>query len=402
MKSIFLARQPIYDRQQEVIAYELLYRNKVSNRADIADHNKATAEVFVSALVDIGLENIVGNQLAFINLTRSYLLDPLPLPLMQKQIVLEVLEGDELPDERLIARLKDLVDLGYQIAIDDFIYTPGYDALLEVAHIVKLNIRSLDFSRLATHMDLLRKYYNVKVLAKKVETQEEYAQCQALEFDYFQGFFFCEPQIVVGKRTEGDKSAVLRILSELQSPTITVDALENLIAYDATLVYHLLRYMNSAFYNLRTKVESIKHALVLLGTDEVRKWASLMLMLRLSDAKPKELILTGMMRAKMAELIVSTDPAIKAEQYFTMGLLSILDALLDKPLTEVLQNIPLNEEINAALLSYSGPMGQTLRCIKLYEQANWGELMDIIDHTIYMQAYLQAIEWAANINRMLK
>ena len=146
MKTIFLARQPIYDKQQEVIAYELLYRNKVSNRADITDNNKATAEVFVSALVDIGLENIVGNQLAFINLTRSYLLDPLPLPLMQKQIVLEVLEGDQLPDEKLIARLKDLVDLGYQIAIDDFIYTPGYDALLEVAHIVKSNIRSLDFA----------------------------------------------------------------------------------------------------------------------------------------------------------------------------------------------------------------------------------------------------------------
>jgi EAL and modified HD-GYP domain-containing signal transduction protein len=400
MATIFLARQPIYNSQLSVFAYELLYRSKISNQANITDGNEATTDVIVSALMDIGLENIVGNRLAFINMTRGFLVGDLPLPQMQAQIVLEVLEN-QVPDEELITGLESLAHSGYRIALEDFIYTPKFDRLLEISQFVKLDVSVLSQTDLVIHVNKLSEY-NVKLLAEKIETQEEFEYCKSLGFDYFQGFFFSKPQVVIGKRVEGDRFIVLRFIAKLQEPEASIDELENLISHDASLVYHLLRYMNSAFYSLRTKIESIKHALTLLGTDEVKKWASLMLMLRLADKKPKDLMLTGMMRGKMAELIGRADPNSKADQYFIVGLFSILDALLDMPLDEVLKSLPLTEEVRAALLSYSGKMGEVLQCIQYYEQANWDVLMDRIDHATYQNAYLQAIKWATEMGSSLK
>ena len=395
MATIFLARQPIYDRQLSVFAYELLYRKKITDQADVTDGDIATSDVIISALMDIGLENIVGNRLAFINMTRGFLMGDLPLPQMQEQIVLEVLEN-EIPDEELQTGLEDLARNGYRIALNDFIYTPKFDRLLEISQYVKLDVSILGDADLNKHVEILRKH-NIKLLAERVESQEKFEQCKNLGFDYFQGFFFCKPQVVIGKRVEGNRMIVLKLISELQNPEVSMDELESLIGHDATLAYHLLRYMNSAFYALRIEIESIKHALTLLGTDEVRKWASLMLMLRLSDKKPKELMLTGMMRAKMAEILAEAKPNANADQYFAVGLFSILDALLDMSLQEVLDTLPLTEEMTSALTSHDGDMGVMLRNIKLYEQGNWDELMHLIDHSAYQKAYLQAIKWASEL-----
>ncbi len=188
MATIFLARQPIYNRQLSVFAYELLYRNKVSNQASVVDGNKATSDVIISSLIDIGLENIVGSQLAFINMTRDFLVGELPLPQMQEQIVLEVLEN-EVPDEELVSGLEDLSKQGYRIALNDFIYTPKFDRLLEISKFVKLDVSILSAEDLAAHVNVLRKH-DVKLLAERVESQEKFECCKALGFDYFQGFFF--------------------------------------------------------------------------------------------------------------------------------------------------------------------------------------------------------------------
>ena len=395
MAIIFLARQPIYDSSLNVFAYELLYRNKVSDQAEVVDGNRATSDVIISALMDIGLEDIVGSRLAFINMTRDFLIGELPLPQMQEQIVLEVLEN-EVPDDDLQTGLEDLAKKGYRIALNDFIYTPKFDRLLEIAQFVKLDVSILSDEDLKTHVEILQKH-KIKLLAERVESQEKFEQFKELGFDYFQGFFFCKPQVVIGKRVEGNRMIVLKLISELQNPEVSIDDLENLIGRDPTLAYHLLRYMNSAFYALRIEIESIKHALTLLGTDEVKKWASLMLMLRLSDEKPKELMLTGMMRAKMAEILGSADPDVNPDQCFAVGLFSILDALLDMPLQEVLDALPISEEMISALSSRDGKMGKILRNIELYEQANWDELMTLINHSAYQKAYLQAIKWASEL-----
>ncbi len=400
MAVIFLARQPIYDRQLNVFAYELLYRKKASNEANIVDGDEATTDVIISALMDIGLENIVGTKLAFINMTRGFLIGELPLPQMHEQIVLEVLENDVIDDD-LIVGLGNLSHTGYQIALNDFIYTPKFDPLLKVSQFVKLDVSILSDIDLQKHVSVLRSH-KIKLLAERVESHEKFEQCKELGFDYFQGFFFCKPQMFIGKRIEGNRMIVLKLISELQNPSVNIDELENLIGRDPTLAYHLLRYMNSAFYALRIKIESIKHALTLLGTDEVRKWASLMLMLRLSDEKPKELMLTGMMRAKMAEILGKSDPNAVSDQYFSVGLFSILDALMDMSLEEILETLPLTEEVSLALLSHTGKMGEVLQNIKYYEQGDWDTLMHLIDHSAYRKAYLQAIKWASDLGSIVK
>ncbi len=399
MTSIFVARQPIYDRQLDVYAYELLFRSNESNQASVRDGDQATSEVLVNSIIDIGLDNIVGPRPAFINMTRGFLTGALPLPLMNEHVVLEVLETLS-PDDELIAGLKALAASGYQIALDDFVFRSELRPLLEIAHIVKLDVPALGPDGVSAHVVLLRDYA-VKLLAEKVETQDDLARCQALGFDYFQGYFFCQPEIVTGKRPEGNRLVVLELLAKLQDPLTEAVELEKLIARDASLAYRLLRYINSAFYGLRSTVRSIKHALNLLGPAVTRQWASLILMVRLADGKPRELLVTGMIRAKMCELIGSTDPESTADQYFTIGLFSILDALMDMPLAIVLDALPLTAEAKSALSDHSGLLGNTLQNVLDYERGHSDRLNDAAGAT-YQAAYLYALQWCRNSQQSLR
>lgn len=398
METIFVARQPIYDRQLQVYAYELLFRSNASNQANIIDGDQATSAVIVNSIMDIGLDNIVGHRPAFINMTRGFLTGALPLPLMKEQVVLEVLENIS-PDDELISGLKALAASGYLIALDDFVFRPELKPLLEIACIVKLDILALGPDGVSAHVDLLRDY-PAKLVAEKVETQDELARCQALGFDYFQGYFFCQPEIVTGNRPDGNRLVVLELLAKLHNPATDVADLEKLISQDASLAYRLLRYINSAFFGLRSTVTSIKHALTLMGPAVVRQWASLILMVGLADGKPAELLVTGMVRAKMCELIGSADPEIPADQYFTVGLFSILDALMDILLTDILNDLPLDEEIKSALTNHTGPLGETLQGVLDYEQGHW----DRLDHAAgatYQGAYLSALQWCRDSQQTL-
>ena len=398
METIFVARQPIYDHHLRVYAYELLFRSNASNQANVIDGDQATSEVVVNSIMDIGLDNVVGRHPAFINMTRGFLTGALPLPLMKEQVVLEVLE-DLSPDDELISGLTALAASGYLIALDDFVFRPDLKRLLEIAHIVKLDILALGPDGVSAQVELLRDY-PVKLVAEKVETQDELARCQALGFDYFQGFFFCQPDIVTGKRPDGNRLVVLELLAKLQDPAADAADLEKLIARDASLAHRLLRYINSAFFGLRSTVTSIKHALILMGTAVVRQWASLILMVGLADGKPAELLVTGMVRAKMCELIGSADPEIPADQYFTVGLFSILDALMDMPLPEILNDLPLAAEMKSALTDYSGLLGDTLRGVLDYEQGHW-ERLDVAAGATYQGAYLSALQWCRNSQQTL-
>jgi len=390
MESIFIARQPIYNRDLGVYAYELLFRSAEANHANVVDGDQATSDVLLNTMIDIGLDNIVGRRPAFVNMTRGFLTGALPLPLMKDRVVLEVLE-DLTPDDELITGLKALAAAGYLIALDDFEYRPEFKPLLEIAHIVKLDILALGPEALSAHVKLLRAY-PLKLLAEKVETQDELAHCQALGFDYFQGYFFCQPEIVTGRRPNSNQLVVMELLAKLQDRSVEVDELERLIAQDASLAYRLLRYINSAYFELHAEVASIKHALTLLGAAAIRQWASLILMARLANEKPAELLVTGMVRARMCQLLGNTDPEIGDDQYFTVGLISILDALIDMPLSEVLAALPLAAESKLALSNHSGLLGETLRNVLDYEQGRWDRL-DNADGAKLQNAYVSALQW---------
>ncbi len=391
MNTISLARQPIYDRQLRVFAYELLYRSNESNQANVTDGDQATSEVVVNAVLEIGLEQLVGHRPAFINMTRGFLTGTLPLPLLKEKVVLEVLE-DVSVDGELVAGLEHLAQSGYLIALDDFTYRPNLKRLLEIAHIVKLDVLALKPDDIRAHVDLLRDY-NVKLVAEKVETQADLARCQALGFDYFQGYFFCRPNMVAGQRLGGNRLVIVKLLAKLQDPAVDTGELELLIAQDASLAYRLLRYINSAFIGLRSTVTSLRHALILMGSDTVKKWASLLLMVRLGDEKPKELIVTGMVRAKMCEILGRTDAYGTPDQYFTVGLFSILDALMDMPLPKVLEELPLVEDANLALTHRSGALGKVLCAVLSYEECAENS-ENITDVAASQNAYLDAIKWA--------
>lgn len=390
--NIFVGRQPIFNRKQQVVAYELLYRAGLENSAGSFDGDRATTDVIINSVLDIGLESLVGKRTAFFNLTGNFIRGDHPLPLDNRQVVLEVLE-DTVPDQAVINGLKDLSDKRYIIALDDFEFHEKYAPLLEIAHIVKLEVMGQDHATLSKRVAQL-KPYKVKLLAEKVETYEEFALCKQLGFDYFQGYFLCKPHVVEGKSLPANRLVVLSLLGKLQDPNADIAELEQLIIQDVSLTYRLLRYINSAYFGLGKEIESVHRALVLIGLKTIKNWVTLLLMSRIDD-KPRELMRTALVRARMSELLAEQLGQTDRDQYFTCGLLSVIDALMDRPMDELLAELPLSTSVKQALLTGEGELGRTLEAILAYEKGAW----QVLAHTPltaqqYRHAYLDAVMWA--------
>ncbi len=392
MKGVFVGRQPIYDREQNVYAYELLFRNSDQNFAQIDDPDKATSELVINALTEIGLNNIVGDKLGFINLTRNFVTGSLPLPGAEDRLVLEVLEDIEL-DDSVLNGIQRLKQKNYIIALDDFIFHPHLEPLVEIAHIIKIDLMALDQQQLKDHVDRLSKY-PVKLLAEKVETHEEYQRCLDYGFEYFQGYFFSKPNIIQGQRTPANRMALLNLLGKISNPDVDVDELEHLISQDVTLSFRLLRYINSSQYAMEKSVDSVKHAVMLLGMDTVRSIAYLIVFSSIED-KPFELFVSALIRAHMCELLAEKiEESQLAATYFTVGLFSTMDAIMDQPIEDVLGQLPLKQAVSDAILNHEGTMGRALQASIAYERGEWDELEDtIVESDIIVNVYLQALSW---------
>lgn len=355
-------------RDLQIHAYELLYRDgPLSN----IDGTAATKQIITDLLLEQGLSETVGDHKAFINLTRENLLSPILESLPKKQIVLEILEDVSI-DEQLIEAVKSLSEQGYTIALDDFVFSPEWEPLIDLADIIKLDLRVQTREQ---NSELIKKLKsrNVELLAEKVESYEEYEFFLNLGCDYFQGFFFCEPSLVKGAKLNSNQSTTLRLLSEINDPNVLADDLANVIQQDVGLSHKLIKYINSAFFSLPQKVESIKHAVVLLGLNEVKRWATLISISQLSD-KPDQLLHTSLQRAKMGELLAAQTGESDTAPYFLIGLFSTLDALLDMPMDQVLEKLNLSEQATEALTAREGKAGMLLENIIHYQK--W-ELEDV-------------------------
>jgi Predicted signal transduction protein containing EAL and modified HD-GYP domains len=391
MDDIYVGRQPIYNRKLEVVGYELLYRSSLDNQAQFLDGDQATGEVILNTFLELGLENIAGRYPAFINLSRSFLVGDKPLPFSHKRVVLEILE-DTVPDATVIDALRRLVQAGYIIALDDFVYRPELEPLLELAHIVKLDVYGTASDVLAQRVAQLRPR-KLRLLAEKVETHEEFERCKQLGFDYFQGYFFSKPNIMRGRSRPANRLALMTLLAELQHPDTDINKLEALVAQDAALTYRLLRYANSPCVAIRRKVESLRRALVIIGANTIKNWITLILFTRIDD-KPRELVVTALVRARMCELLGAAQHHDGLDRFFTVGLLSAMDALMDQTMEEVLDGLPLVDEVKVALRSRDGKLGQVLEQVLLYEWGAWERLCQNLDCRLYRQAYLDAVRWA--------
>jgi EAL and modified HD-GYP domain-containing signal transduction protein len=392
MDNIFIARQPIYDRNNHLIGYELLYRASDTDVAEFSDGDLASSEVILNSFMNIGIDNLVGSSKAFINITEVFILNDSLTPMFENQTVLEVLEHIK-PTEEVISGIRKLKEQGYQIALDDFKYSSAYDELLLLADYVKLDVISLSTTDIVQQIKQLEPF-NIKIVAEKVETPEMYAFCKELDFDYFQGFHFCKPQVVKKKHIPANKLVVLNILEELEKPDYNFDDIEKALAHDAVLTFKLLRYVNSAAFAQRREIESIREALVLVGGDTIKKWVTLILMTQLMDGKPQALLITALVRARMCELVANSEGK-GSEQMFTIGLLSLLEALMDMEMIDLLDELALSNSIKCALLDYEGDNGEILMNVILYEQGQWNKLIEHnVDAKSYFACYMDAVKWA--------
>lgn len=400
-KGTFVGRQPIYDRALDVYAYELLYRRSTENCAAFADGDLATSQLIINTFMEIGLENIVGSKPAFINITGDFFTGHYPLPMSHEQVVFELLETIE-PDATVIEGVRRLVEQGYRIALDDYLLKRDTLPLLELASFVKLDVLAMEYEELARTVDRLRQH-DFMLVAEKVETPAHYERCRALGFDLFQGYFFSYPDVIQTRTARANRSVVLSLIAQLQNPDIELREVEQLIAQDVILSFRLLRYINCATFGLRREVDSIRQALMLLGLGTVRNWATLLLLSQIDDHKPRELMTIALIRARMCELLSVTNRAIDSNQAFTTGLFSLLDAMLDLPMENLLDQMPLSLPIKLALLQREGPLGRLLDDVIRYERGEWDGLVQHEAVSIdYNGAYLAAVSWADIGSRALR
>ncbi len=392
MERFLVSRQPIFRADMSELGYELLFRNSSENRAEFSDGDQATAAVIVNAFMEIGLDEIVGHNLAFINFDRDLIMGDYLKSLPQDRVVLEVLETIK-PDVALIKKLQDLRRSGYSIAFDDFVCAEA-KALLDVANFVKFDLVKNDWASLERSIATVKKY-PVKLIAEKVETREQFVSCKALGFDYFQGYFFCRPQFIEGRRLPVSRMAGIHLLMKVNNSEADVKELALAISQDVSLTYKLLRYINSAGLSLPNPVTSVGHAVAMVGKEKIRTWASLILLSSFDD-KSRNIVVTGSVRARMCQHLATATGVTKPEQLFLVGLLSVLDAMLDQPMEQIIQALPLDREIVDALLYQKGNLGAVLRCVLEYEKRNWAgaQAAGNISADALREAYRESLKWA--------
>ena len=374
---IYLARQPIFDASLQLHAYELLYRASAENRFTATDGDRATSAVIARTFLSLGLDNVTGGKLAFINFPRQLILDDLASALPHDRVVIEILEDVE-PDAELLAAVERLKGNGYTVALDDFVLLrPEYEPLLALADVVKVDWRASD----AKSRDAIARRFaqhGPTLLAEKVETEAEFQEAVALGYRYFQGFFFARPQMVSAREVPAFKLNYLRLLKAVQAPRLDFDAIERIVKTETTLLHWLLKRVNSAAFGLRTRVNSIRQALVALGEIELRRWVSVFCIAGMGEDRPQELLVQSFVRAYLCEELASRLPlAGLRTDAFLVGMLSLLDAVLGRPLPQLVKELPLSPEARGALLDGTGPLAPLLACSVAYERADWSKVSEI-------------------------
>ncbi len=389
MSEVFVARQPIFDRHLNVAGYELLFRCGEATTALIADSEGATASVVLNSFTEIGLEKLVGAKPAWVNVSREFVLSGLASTMPPSVVGLEILE-DELLDERFVHALIELKRQGYRLALDDFEYSVSAERLLGLVDLVKLDLIALGRDGMAREVARLRPH-GMTLLAEKVESHEEHAFCAELGCDLFQGFFFCRPELLHDRGIVANRAAILQIVAALQDPTVQLAQLERMIGRDVGLSFRLLRYINSAFFGLRFEVSSIGQALALLGVQNLRRWATLTVLASI-DGKPPELTVTALVRARFCEQAGQQLAGPRPGELFTLGLFSVIDALMDAPIDEVVAMIPFPPDMRDALTERKGEKGALLDCVTALEAGDFDRAQRLVRGA--GDLYVDSLMWA--------
>ena len=371
---IYVARQPIFDSTDNCIGYELLFRSNFENKYTGKDADKSTLEVINNTFFTIGLNNVIAGKKAFINLNENLLKADFITALPPKYVVIEILETVE-PTTEIIARCKELKNNGYTLALDDFVFYPKYNKLLEIVDIIKVDF-TITTGEERERVFKLVKNKNIKFLAEKVETKKEYLEAISYGYTYFQGYFFCKPEIITRKDIPVNKMIYLRLIKELNSKEFHLDKLEELIIKDASITYKLLKIINSSAFSIKNKVTSMKLAIAMIGEEEMVKWLYILVIRGIGLDHTDELITLSLERAKFCEqiAILSNNKDIAFDAYIT-GMLSTMDVILNLPLEKILDELSIGEDIKIALTKESNKLGIIYMLVKCYEKGNWEMVM---------------------------
>lgn len=397
---IFIARQGIYDINDNVIAYELLYRDSLKNNFNpMIEENEATYSV-IQNISSFGLDNLTDNKKAFVNFTAELIKENIATLLPNDKVIIEILENVK-PTSDIIKNLIKLKDLGYVIALDDIDDFKNILNFIGIVDIVKVDFR-LTNSEIRKNIEFICKKYNIDLLAEKIETKEELQEAKKLGYKYFQGYYYSKPSIFLGKDLSVKNTSIFMLLPELLKEEFNIDKVESIMKNDIALTYKFLKFINSAYFNFLQEVKSIKQAIVLIGRDELKKWLSIITFVSMSPEN-NEYAKNTIIRAKLCEEI-AREIKYKEEAYaFMVGLFSNIHMMIEKDIEYVVKTLPLNIEIKNALLGNENILRNILDMAIAYENIDKEEILRLsekinIDRHKLVELYYKSIEWSDKIS----
>jgi c-di-GMP-related signal transduction protein len=395
----FVARQTILTTDEKVFGYELLFRDGVEDFFCAADAEAASRSTLNTSML-IGLDVLCNGHRAFINCTRDVLLKDYITLLPSAQVVIEVLENVP-ADELVVAALRRMKAAGYMIALDDFSLNDPREALTDLADIIKVDLRSTSAADAAA---MVKKYgpWRCRMLAEKVETREEFLAARKAGFLYFQGYFFRRPEILTAHEIPANQMNYLRMLTAVSQRELNVREIENLVKSEAALCYRLLRYLNSAAFGFAAEIHSVRHALSILGEREVRRWIRLVATLGAGQGKSSDLVLSALVRARFCELL-SHNLEHGESDLFLMGMLSLMDTILEIPMKKVVDDIPIDLESKTVLLGQPSRLRPFYQLMLAQESGEWKAVSELskdlhLSETDVADAHWQALKWAREVS----
>ncbi|MBT9614164.1 MAG: EAL domain-containing protein [Burkholderiales bacterium] len=398
---VFIGRQPIVDAQQKIIGYELLFRsNAEDNTAQIEDDFSAGAQVLINTLSNMGTEWLMGDKLAFLNVTEAMLTSEFMELLPAKRIVLEI-KGAISPTPALLERLQGLKALGFQFALHSDQITNDNEPLIKLASYVKVDLLMAPLERLGDIAAKL-KQFSLKIIAEKVETLAAFKRCKECKFDFFQGYYFAHPEILTAKVINPAQAMVLDILNKVRN-NADIAEIERGFKRDVALSFKLLRYINSVGFGLSCEIQSIRHALSILGYQQLYRWLTLLIVTSNEGATPPALMKTAITRGRLTELL-GQDMVDRSERdnLFIVGIFSLLDAMLEMPMDQVLEKLTLPENISDALLNRDGVYGPFLALAIACESADMALIHELatsltLEPAKVNEAHLNALAWVEEL-----
>jgi len=403
---IFLGRQPILDDKQQTIAYELLFRSVDGTSNAEIDDLSATATVIINTLSQFGLPRVLGKHDGFLNISTSLLLCETIELLPPERIVLEILEDVPI-NAQILARCQELKDLGFRLALDGFVYRTEYAPLLPLIDFVKIDLTTTPTDKIPALIAQIRKVTTAKIIAEKVEQEEQFLQCKAWGFDAYQGYFYAKPTVIKGKKPQPNHMSLMRMMGLLLSDA-DLSELETLFKNNPSLTLGLLRLVNSVgIGGGRQKIETIRHAIAVLGQKQLMRWVQLLLYAAPDGQVGGALMLQVASRARLMELIakkIDTYQANFSDQAFMVGMLSMADAIMQTALTDVLNEIGLSDELKNSILSHEGSLGKLLYFAEQIELGNFNfaekEITELgISAENLLEIQLETMHWSNELGK---